>query len=176
MDYQQWQMKEFECLRQELHGRIIFLHRTINLAIALWVVFTIAVFHFLSVGLAAEYMVTLLLLIPLIFDLLGYNYQSNQNSLESISKYIHEVLRPQVQEMNRHNILEWERFFAIQKHPFKFESSFKIYPFIMPSFIPLILIAMRVPLHGFHRALVAVDLLFLGLLLENFRYKFRRVK
>jgi hypothetical protein len=176
VDCQQWRIKEFECLRLELHSRIDFLHKTINMAVIFWLVLFITVFQMILRGLPHNYLITFLLIIPIIFDLLGYNYQSNQNSLESIAKYIHEVIRLRIKETSGQELLEWEKFFAMQKIPFKFESTFKIFPFVLPSAIPFVLLAMEVPINPFQRILVWVDLIFLVFLLENFRYKLRRVK
>ena len=136
----------------------------------------IAFFYLGTKGLAFTHQVTFLLFVPILFDLLGYNYQSNQNSLESIARYIHDSIRPQVKEMSGQDILGWEKFFAGQKLPFKFESIFKVFPFVLPSFIPLALLSLRIPLTPFQRVLVWIDIVFLILLLENFRYKLRRVK
>jgi hypothetical protein len=173
---QQWRMKEFEYLRLELNNRIDFLHKTITLAVIFWLVLFITVFQLILRGLSVSYLITYLLFVPIIFDLLGYNYQSNQNSLESIPKYIHEVIRLQARDMSAQDVLGWEKFFAMQKVPFKFESTFKVFPFVLPSAIPFVLLAMRVSLNPFQQILVWVDIIFLVFLLESFRYKFRRVK
>lgn len=173
---QKWRMKEFEYLRLELNNRIDFLHKTITLAVIIWLVLFITFFQLILSGLSFSYLVTFLLFVPIIFDLLGYNYQSNQNSLESIPKYIHEVIRLQAKDMSGQNILGWEEFFAIQKKPFKFESTFKVFPFVLPSVIPFLLLVLGVSLNPFQRMLFWVDIIFLIFLLENFRYKLRRVK
>lgn len=176
MKDQIWRVKEFESLRLELHARVKFLHQTINLAIIFWLVSLITVFYFLSQGIPKELIITYILILPIIFDLLGYNYQSNQNSLESIAKYIYEVVRPSIKKLSGQEILQWEKFFAVQKAPFKFESTFKIFPFVLPSFLPIILLLARTPLTDLQRVIAAVDLILFALLLENFRYKLRRVK
>jgi hypothetical protein len=176
MDIQEWRIKEFECLRHEMHARIKFLHQTINLAIIFWLILLIAVFYLVSRGIPRELLITLLVIAPIIFDLLCFNYQSNQNSLESIAKYIHEAVRPRVAEAGGQEILEWEKYFALLKIPFKFESSFKIFPFVLPSIIPFVLLSMKVPLNFFQYAIIVVDIIFLIFMLENFRYKLRRVK
>ena len=169
-------MIEFAALRRELDDRIRFLHHTINLAVVFWCVLLVAVFYFISCDLPRDLFITFILIIPIVFDLLGYNYQSNQNSLESIAKYIYEVVRPRAAGASGQEILKWEKYFAVQKEPFKIESSTKVFAFLLPSAIPFALLALRVPLNGFQRILVYVDIAFLLLMLENFRYKLRRVK
>ncbi len=176
LDRQRWCMLEFEALRNELDGRIRFLHQTINLAIVFWCVLLIAVFYFISCDLNRDLLVTFILIIPIVFDLLGYNYQSNQNSLESIANYIYEVVRPRAADLNGREVLAWEKYFAAQKEPFKIESSTKVFPFILPSVIPIVLLALRVPLSDFQRLLSYLDIALLCLMAENFRYKLRRVK
>lgn len=169
-------MLEFAALRRELNDRIRFLHQTINLAVVFWCVLLVAVFYFMSCDLPQDLFITFILIIPIVFDLLGYNYQSNQNSLESIAKYIYEVVRPRVIEANGQEILKWEKYFAVQKEPFKIESSTKVFAFLLPSVIPFALLVLRVPMNRFQRIMVYVDIVLLLLMLENFRYKLRRVK
>ncbi len=169
-------MIEFAVLRQELNSRIKFLHQTINLAIVFWCVLLLATFCFILWGLPRDLLITFILIVPVIFDLLGYNYQSNQCSLESASKYVYEIVRPRAAGVSGQEVLTWEKYFADQKEPFKIESSTKVLAFILPSAIPFALLALRIPLNGYQRALVYIDILFLLLLLENFRYKLRRVK
>ena len=153
METEQWAMREFEALRNELNDRISFLHKTINLAIAFWLVSVIALFYFISCGLSYDLLITFLLVVPIIIDLLAFNYQSNQNSLESVAKYIYEVARPRVMEITGQDILAWEKYFAIQKHPFRYESALKVFPFVLPPLIPVSLLVMKVPMNRLQRVL-----------------------
>ncbi len=176
MGNQQWAMKEFEVLRNELNDRISFLHRTINLAMVFWFVSVIALFCFISCGLSYDLLITFVLMVTIAIDLLAFNYQSNQNSLESIAKYIYEVVRPRVIETTGQDILEWEMYFAVQKRPFRYESALKVFPFVLPSLIPVSLLVLKVPMDRLQMALAWVNVVFLFIMIENFRYKLRRVK
>lgn len=176
METNQWVMREFEALRNELNDRISFLHKTINLAVVFCFVSLIAAFYFISCGLSYELLITFLLAVPIVIDLLAYNYQSNQNSLESVAKYIYEVVRPRVMEITGQDVLAWEKYFAVQKHPFRYESVLKVFPFVLPALIPALLLAFKVPLNRFQRILAWVNIAFLLIMVENFRYKLRRVK
>jgi len=171
-----WFIKEYEGLRYELSERIKFLHNTINLAIVFWALFIILYFVFVAIGLSKYHIITYLLLIPIVLDMVGYNYQSNQNSLESIAKYFHEHIKPGIKSKYKARLLEWEAYFAKQKEPFKVESVTKVFSFIMPTFIPIYLLASNVQLDKPQQILAIFDLILFVLMLENFRYKLRRVK
>lgn len=176
MDEQTWCIKEFERLHAEIKDRINFLHNTINLAIIFWMIVLVSVFTFMTANLGWELIKTFLLIFPIIINLIGFNYQSNQNSLESIAKYIHDVLRPKISKQLGKDVLTWDKYFADQKAPFKFESIFKIFPFILPSLIPFVMLVKEIPLNPLQYALSVIDIVLLIFLLENFRYKLRRVK
>lgn len=176
MDKEQWQALEFKTSRHELNNRIDYLHKSINLGAIFWLVFLVASFFFIAIGLDKNLFYTYLLLIPIVMDLLTFNYQSNQNSLESIPRYYHYHLKPMLEEKYGKGVLEWEKYFADDKEPFKYESVTKIFPFVLPSIIPFYFLFARVPLDTFQIILVIVDILFLVLMLESFRYKLRRVK
>jgi len=175
MDKEQWQALEFKASRHELNNRIDFLHKSITTAVIFWLVFLIATFFFLAIGLDKEMFITYLLLIPLVIDLLAFNYQSNQNSLESIPRYYFYYLKPQL-DKKYGSILEWEKYFADDKEPFKYESVTKVFPFVLPSIIPIYFLFSGSDLNALQIILVIVDILFLVLMLESFRYKLRRVK
>lgn len=176
MDEQTWHIKEFERLQSELKDRINFLHTTINLTVIFWMIALVSVFAFITAQVKWEFIKTFLLIFPIITDLVGFNYQSNQNSLESIAKYIHNVLRPKIANNIGKDILIWDKYFAEQKMPYRFESTFKIFPFVLPSLIPITILVKGASLDSLQFTLVIIDIILLILLLENFRYKLRRVK
>ncbi|MCX6811320.1 MAG: hypothetical protein NT039_01330 [Candidatus Berkelbacteria bacterium] len=173
---EKWFILEFKNLRDELNDRIIFLHRTINLAIVFWVIFLLAVFALLIFNAKKELIYTFLLLIPIVMDLLAFSYQTNQNSLESIPKYFHEKIKPRLDKKYQSNILGWEKFFAQEKWPFRFESITKVFPFLLPSLIPIYFLIARYPLVEYQVIIAIIDIVLLLVVLENFRYKLRRVK
>ncbi|MDH4358939.1 MAG: hypothetical protein OEV37_03335 [Candidatus Berkelbacteria bacterium] len=171
-----WYILEFENLRHELSERIIFLNHTINLAIIFWVVFIVMFFGMVTLEVKKETIYTFLLLIPIVMDLLAFSYQTNQSSLESIPKYFHEQIKPRLDNKYKSNILGWEKFFAEQKKPFRVESVTKVLPFLIPSLIPIYFLVAKYPLERYQTAVAIVGIIFLLIVLENFRYKLRRVK
>jgi len=176
MDKEKWDVIEYEQLRHELNSRIDFLHKTINLAVIFWLIFLIFSFFFMALGMPKNFYYTYLLLIPVVMDLLGFNYQSNQNSLESIARYFQHHLRPSLEEKHGKDILCWEKFFADDKFPFRYESATKIFPFVLPSIIPLYFLINKIPLEHYQTTILVIDLVLLALMLIIFRYKLRRVK
>jgi uncharacterized membrane protein len=176
LDREKWQALEFEQLRGELNNRVDFLHKSINLAIIFWLIFLIMSFFFMAIGMPKNIFYTFLLLIPVVMDLLGFNYQSNQNSLESIPRYFQYHLKPILDEKHGDGMLAWEKFFADEKFPFRFESVTKVFPFVLPSIIPFYFLFAKVPLENYQAAILAIDLILLVLMLSIFRYKLRRVK
>lgn len=176
MDKEQWQALEFKTTRNELNNRIDFLHKSINLGAIFWLIFLITTFFFIAIGLEKNFFITYLLLIPIVIDLLAFNYQSNQNSLESIPRYYYYKLKPLLEKKYGEDILEWEKYFAEDKEPFKYESVTKVFPFVLPSIIPIYFLFSGTPLNTLQIILVIIGILFLLLMLEGFRYKLRRVK
>lgn len=177
MEKEKWDLLEYKQLRGELNNRVSFLHNSINLAVIFWLIFLIISFLFMALGMPMNMFITFLLLIPLVMDLLCFNYQSSQNSLESIARYNEYYLKPKLEKKYAtKDILGWERFFATDKEPFKIESSTKVFPFILPSIIPLYFLFARTPLLPYQIAILTTDLVFLVIILVIFRYKLRRVK
>lgn len=177
MEKEKWDLLEYKQLRGELNNRINFLHNSINLAVIFWLIFLIMSFLFMALGMPKEMLITFLLLIPIIMDLLCFNYQSSQNSLESIARYNEYYLKPKLEEQYKtSNILGWEKFFATDKEPFKIESSTKVFPFILPSIIPFYFLFAHTSLLPYQTTILTIDIVFLVLILIIFRYKLRRVK
>lgn len=171
-----WLELEFKNLHNELTARIIYLYKTINLAIIFWVIFLLAFFGMQILGVEKKIIYTFLLIIPVIFDLVAFVYQTNQNSLESIANYFHKRIKPQLDKKYKSNMLQWEKFFAEQKRPFRYESITKVFPFILPSIIPIYLLTAKYPLEQYQIVIAIIDIVLLIIVLENFRYKFRRVR
>ena len=168
-----WHINEYKALRGEIVKRIIFLHQTINLHIILQIILLIFGYLLYSQG---QGIIFYALLSTIFLNFITFNYQSNQMSLEAISKYIHESLRPKVKDIVKEDVLEWEKYFADHKAHYKFEAFFKATPFIFPNLIPLIVLILRPPLGFWENFLIIFDLVLFIIMIENFRYKLRRVK
>lgn len=168
-----WNITEYESLREEGVTRIQFLHQTLIVSVVLQVVL-------LGFGyvlyLQDVDIVFYLLLIPIFLNFLTFNYQSNQMSLEAISKYIHESLAPKVRNQSADALLEWDKYFSDHKGYYKFEAFFKVLPLIFPNLIPIVLLIVKAPMTGWEIVLLVFDFLLLAIMVENFRYKLRRVK
>ncbi len=173
---ERWFKLEFENLRHEQTARIVYLYQSINLAIIIWVIFILAFFGMLILRVEEKIIYSFLLIVPIVIDLVAFVYQSNQNSLESIANYFHEVVKPKLDRKYHRNILRWEKFFAKEKRPFRYESVTKVFPFLLPSIIPIYLLAAKYPLLPHQIALAIIDIGLLLLVIENFRYKLRRVR
>lgn len=173
---ERWLVLEYESLRRELNSRVIYLYKIINLAVFLWVVFLGMLFVFWTLEVKKEIIITFLLFVPIIIDLVAFVYQTNQNSLESVARYIHFKIKPRLDKKYKVNMLGWEKFFAKEKRPFQYESVTKVFPFVLPSIIPIYLLLAGQELAPYQITLTVVDLVLLVIMIENFRYKLRRVK
>lgn len=161
-------IKEFEALRAEIAVRIRIHHQLIALANIFWLVFLIFGAWIFTFGSAI--FITYLLIIPLVFTGLLFNYQDNQRTMEVTAKYIEEKLKPKLERS-----LEWEKYFASQKKNYQFSSAYKIFAFLAPFVLPIILL-INFSLTHFQTDLAFVDLVLLIIALINFRYKLYRVK
>ncbi len=164
---------EYQSLRQELTERIKFLHQTLNLLVILQVFFFVVGYFFHSQGHDLNFY---LLMIPLLTNSLAFNYQSNQMSLEAITKYIYKSLGPRVKKSGHEGIWEWERYFADYKGNYKFEAFFKVIILFWPNLIPFIMIVRRTDLTGLENVLLVIDIILFIIMGESFRYKLHRVK
>jgi len=173
---EKWFKLEFNNLHNELTARIVYLYKTINLAIIIWVVFILAFFAMVILDTDKKIIYSFLLVVPIVIDLVAFVYQTNQNSLESIPRYFHLIIKPRLDKKYSRDMLQWERFFAKEKWPFRLESITKVLPFILPSIIPIYLLVEKYPLENYQTIIAWVDILLLVVVLENFRYKLRRVK
>lgn len=177
MEKEDWYALEYKQLRFELNNRVDYLHKTISLAAIFWLVFLIASISFLLLGVPKNIFYTFLLSIPIVIDLVAFNYQSNQNSLESIPRYFEYRLKPLLEKKyGKDSILGWEQYFTQEKASFKYESVTKVFPFVLPSFIPIYFLFAQIPLQNHQTTIIYVDLAMLVLMLLTFRYKLRRVK
>lgn len=169
-----WSIAEYTALRQEIITRIKFLHQIL----AASVLMQVALLMFGYILYLREVELTLyLLLVPILCNFLTFNYQSNQMSLEAISKYIHESLSPRVQKaVKKESVLEWDKYFSVHKGHYKFEAFFKVMPLIFPNLMPFVPLFVSRPLTGWEITLLTFDFLLLVIMVENFRYKLRRVK
>ena len=167
-------IEEFRALRQEINTRLKILHQQIVVASVFWVVLIVTGI-FLSQVYPTGILYNFLLLIPLIFVGLTFNYQDNQRTLETTARYREENLKPKLQKVWGQEVFEWEKWFTEQKKRYQFSSSYKLFALLTPFILPMILLFFAV-LDGFQFILAITDLIFLIIIIINFRYKLFRIK
>lgn len=161
-------LEEYRTLRAEIAIRLRLLHQFSALASIFWVVFLLAGFWIQTLG--QNILINYLLLIPLVFIGLTFNYQDNQRTMEITARYIEYVLKPKLADE-----LTWEQYFGKQKKMYKFSSANKIFALIVPLILPIVLL-FSANLNQFQITLASIDLILLAIVLYNFRYKLNRIK
>jgi hypothetical protein len=161
-------LEEYRVLRAEIAIRLSLLHQIIIFANVLWAVLLIG--GLWAYTLSPSVLQTYLLLVPLVFTGLVFNYQDNQRTLEVTAKYIEVELRSKLKDG-----LDWEKYFAAQKKRYQFSSAYKIFALMVPFSLPIIILISQ-NLNVAQTWLSIVDLVLLVLILVNFRYKLYRVK
>jgi len=161
-------LEEYRALRAEIAIRMKLLHQLIALGSVFWVVFvTMGFWIYLNYESVFN---TYLLIIPIIFAGLLFNYQDNQRAMESTARYLNDVLDKKLDGQ-----LGWERFFATQKKISQYSNANKLFALLIPFLVPIILLISG-NLSTFEIYLAMIDLIILLALLTNFRYKLYRVK
>ena len=159
--------EEYRVLREEIVARIKLLHQIILTASFLGALFLIGGAWLVSVSKAG--LVFYLLVIPIIFAGVVFNYQDNQRTLEATARYIEEELRPKL------GGLAWERYLAAHKKRFQVSSAFKLFALLAPFILPII-VMLHYELNPAQSVLAWIDLLLLLVILVNFQYKLYRIK
>lgn len=167
-------IEEFRALRKEIDSRIKILHFLISLGSIFWVIFIIAGI-LLCQNYSIQIFYSFLLLIPLIFVGLTFNYQDNQRTLETTARYLEINLKPKLKVAFGDEVFGWEQWFASQKRRYRLSSSFKLFSLLVPLILPIILL-IYTSLNNFQTILATVDLLLLIVVIANFRYKLFRIK
>ncbi len=164
-------LNEYQALRKEILARLQIHHYIVLFASLLWPIFIIA--GIVLVNNLQFY--TYLLLIPLVFTGIVFNYQSNQRVMEATARYIEEKIRPKAQEIINNSAFEWEKYFAGQKKRWQFSSIYTLFSLLIPFFIPIILLFFD-SLTEFQKIIAYLDFSLLIVIIINFRYKLYRVK
>lgn len=161
-------IEEYKLLRKEIATRLTLLHQLIAIGNILWAVFLIAGVAIYKIS--PELFNIYLLIIPIVFVGLTFNYQDNQRTMEATARYIEDILKPKFK-----GSLQWEKFFGGQKKVYQNYSANKIFALIIPLVIPIIML-LSSRLSTLELTLSIVDLILLLVTLANFRYKLYRVK
>lgn len=141
-------------MRHEVLERAKALHQMINLAVGLGVVFLIASF-WLGTFISPESFQVYILLIPIVFAGLTFNYQANQMTMEAVARYVTTISSG------------WDEYYASHKRKVQLTSFLKILPLLLPQLLPLFFYPSRMTQPFFWW----VDIVLFLLVLFNFRYK-----
>lgn len=148
------QLEELRSMRIEILERAKALHQMINFAVWLSVVFIVATFWLVK-SINPENFEVYILLIPMVFAGLTFNYQANQMTMEAVAGYVRK-LSP-----------GWEEYYGNHKQKFQLTSFLKILPLLVPQLLPFFFYNSRLT----QPLLWWVDVVLLFLVLFNFRYK-----
>lgn len=151
---------ELTNLRQEILERVRSLHGLITVATYLSVFLLVAAF-FLITLLPVVTFNWYLLLVPLVFITLTFNYQANQMTMEAVGAYLR----------SKEEGGGWETFYERYKKRAQLTSFLKILPLLVPQLIPIVLWSLAVPLTDNQQVLASVDVALFFLVIANFRYK-----
>ncbi|QQG49895.1 MAG: hypothetical protein HZB70_03820 [Candidatus Berkelbacteria bacterium] len=151
---------EFTNLRQEISERVKGLHSLINSATCLAAAFVIAGF-FLYEFSSSSTLIWFLLMLPIIFASLTFNYQANQMTMEAVASYL----------ASKEPAGGWEGYYAKWKKRVQLTSFLKTLPLLLPQALPLVLWCIGATLEPTQQVMAWVDTVFLALTIFNFRYK-----
>lgn len=163
-----WLLKEYEVMRLEITERVKLLHHFIAMAVYLMMVSTIIAILLVWFGGSPFSLVLFLLLLPVIFTGLTFNYQANQMTLEVLAGYSNSLIK--VGEAAK----AWDDVYGHYKRMVRLTSFLKVVPLLIPQLIPFFVIYyVGWPRHGGLAALLILDLVLFFLVIINFRYKWR---
>lgn len=147
-------------LRQEILERVKTLHGLLLAASYLSAFFIVAGF-LLSVLAPVPVIYWFILLIPLVFAPLTFNYQANQMTMEAVAAYLR----------TQENSQGWESFYGQYKKGVQLTSFLKVLPLLLPQLLFAVLWITNAPLDTNQQLLASIDLALLLLVIANFRYK-----
>jgi|SRR3989344_75313 len=147
-------LEDLRNMRAEVLERARALHQMINLAVGLGAGLLTAAFWLKEI-LNPDTYELFVLLIPVIFAGLTFNYQANQMTMEAVSSYVRSISPG------------WEEYYDTHKQKVQLTSFLKILPLLLPQLIPLFFLPSRMT----HPFFWWTDIILLSLVIFNFRYK-----
>lgn len=161
---------EYLALRKEIDSRAKLIHQLLALAAIFWLVLLIFGYYFYLKGTDTLKMETFILLIPIIFSGLTFNYQANQFSLEAVAHYLRD------QSQDKELAAGWENYYGQAKRSVELLSFLKTLPLLLPQLLPLIVIINHLGWSSdfLSQFLTVFDLLLFILVIFNFRYKLKK--
>lgn len=157
-------------MRSEIVARIKVLHSILLWSSMLLGASVIFAVYLSSVNASQTLIITYILSLPIVFSLIGFNYQANQMTMESVARYLKHHIETEEPEAE---FLSWEMFYASQKSKYELVSFLKVVPILMPQLLPIAVIVFlgELPNLVFQQWLIAIDLALFVLLIFDFRYK-----
>lgn len=169
-DSSTWALEEYEQVRREITERAKILHSFITLGTILYLPILITIFWLMSQGAPRELIELFLFSVPFIYAGLLFNYQANQMTLEGLAYHSDNLIRT-YREQSKEGVSTWDDYYGQHKLRYRLISFFKVTPLLFPMLIPLLALLFQVDISETHSVLFGADLLLLGIVLINFRYK-----
>jgi len=168
-------LAEFANLRGEVVQRLKLLHLFILVGVLFDLVFLLMSFALLASGISINQVVIFLLLSPVIFSLLTFNYQANQMTMEGAAGYIGHELKSELPKEQQREFDNWDIYYDRHKRKYQLTSFLKVMPFLVPMTIPF-WVYLFYPEFSFypHGLMMVVDTVLFLLVIFNFRYKIGR--
>lgn len=172
MDDQGVLEREHHAFRQEILERVKFLHQVLSLATLLWGALLIFGFFLAWQEVPRQLLLTYILITPIIFSTLTYNYQANQMTMEAVARYLYFHLKPAIKTPTA-SVKSWDEDYASEKNKYRLISFLKVSPLLLPQSLPIIIVfwLKSLPEGDLNLSLWVFDLFLFGLTLFNFRYK-----
>lgn len=162
-----WQLAEYNNCRKEVHLRVKMLHQMITLSVIL--IFTSVIILVAMRAYNTNWEVTrlFLLLVPLVFATLTYNYQANQMTMEAVARFADQIRNSKFKEES------WDNYYGKHKLGVQLISFMKVIPLLLPQILPIVLFftdqqLSQIPLYFI---LAVIDLALFAVAIFNFRYK-----
>lgn len=156
---------EYQCLQAEIAQRSRILHGILNLA-TIFILLSIIFFFVLQLfNIDQQLIIFYLLLLPLVFASLVFNYQANGFTLEAALKYT-EKLFPK----------SWRPYYLEEKKKYRLIAFTKALPLWIPFLIPFFLLDQIFLNTSFIILFIINNTLFLIILLNFIHYKLDYLK
>lgn len=115
MNKNEYIIAEYNQLKNEIAVRVRLLHLFILVAVLLSFTSLLFVFVMIYADFELNKIILFLLLLPIIFALLTFNYQANQMTLEGLAGYIGYELKNKMPKELKTEIIKWDEYYGQYK-------------------------------------------------------------
>ena len=162
-------LEEYRGARSEVRERARFLHTALSLGVILEATAAVGWAGLVLFHASTSLQHTFLLLQPVIFATLAFNYQANQMTLEAVAGFsdrLRSVPDFKVETAS------WDQAYGTHKRGYELTSFLKIMSLMLPLLLPFVVIGLKGGFpQGGNGVLCAVDVALFLLVVANFRYK-----